>query len=450
MAKKAKKKAAKKSASKKSSTKKASAALKSAATTAKGAAKTKVSKAAKSAADAFLGKYVILKKSFAEAGDPFGGLETFPSVRAARIEEARPLEVAVAEMKFQELADIRRDPRVVSIAPSMPMHLIEPVNGTATATPTAAGNAWGIEAVGANQSVATGAGVVVAVLDTGIDASHPAFTGVSLTQKNFTSEAASDLHGHGTHCAGTIFGRDVGGFRIGVARGVSRAVIGKVLGAGGGSTESIASAIMWAVEEGAHVISMSLGIDFGGFVKRLIDAGFPPELATSRALEGYRTNVRLYDTLTAQVRARGMLGNGTVIVAAAGNESQREVDPDFEVTVAPPATADGIVSVAAIGQSSSSTNPFVLADFSNTGANVAAPGVNISSAKRGGGLISMNGTSMATPHVAGVAVLWAEQLMSLTGGRLVGDQLIAKLVGTARTLSGIDPMDVGAGLVKAP
>ena len=57
----------------------------------------------------------------------------------------------------------------------------------------------------------TGLGIVVAVLDTGIDATHPAFAGVTLVKKNFTTEAAGDLHGHGTHCAGTIFGRDVSG-----------------------------------------------------------------------------------------------------------------------------------------------------------------------------------------------------------------------------------------------
>jgi subtilisin family serine protease len=437
-----KKKVAKPGSRKTSGRAKSSAAKKSTATK-------KAARRGRSAAESFLGKYVILKKSFADAGDPFMGPAALPT-GMPRAEEARPVEIAVAELKMRELADVRRDPQVLSIAPSMPMFLIEPVAVEPVARPAATGLAWGVEAVGAHQSIATGAGVTVAVLDTGIDASHPAFAGVNLVQRNFTDEGPGDEHGHGTHCAGTIFGRDVNGLRIGVARGVSRAIIGKVLGEGGGSTESIASAITWAVEEGANVISMSLGIDFGRFVKILIGQGFPPELATSRALEGYRTNVRLYDTLAAQVRARGLFGRGVIIVAAAGNESRRQVRADFEITVAPPATADGIVSVGAIGQSGSSGNSFLVADFSNTGPNVAAPGVAIPSAKLGGGIISMNGTSMATPHVAGVAALWAEQIMNQSGGRLMGDQLIARLVGSATPLSGLDPMDIGAGLVKAP
>lgn len=87
---------------------------------------------------------------------------------------------------------------------------------------------------------------------------------MELLQRNFTADADSDEHGHGTHCAGTVFGRDVDGVRIGVARGVTKALIGKVLGTEGGSSDLIVQAIQWAVAQGAHVISMSLGIDFPG------------------------------------------------------------------------------------------------------------------------------------------------------------------------------------------
>ena len=79
---------------------------------------------------------------------------------------------------------------------------------------------------------------------------------------------------------------------------MTTALIGKVLGAqGGGSSEQIVSAIQWAVENGANVISMSLGMDFPGFVAQLEQAGLPTELATSRALEGYRANVQLFERL---------------------------------------------------------------------------------------------------------------------------------------------------------
>ncbi len=432
-----KKAAAKKAAPKKASAKKAS------------AVKTKAMKSAKSMAESFLGQYVILKANVADSGDLFNGRLGLPSAGPMRAPTPPPVEVESAALKAHELADVRRDPQVVSIAPAMPMQLVAPVSVGPVVGPAAPGNTWGVEAVGAHQSLLTGAGITVAVLDTGIDATHPAFAGVNLVQRNFTSEGPADVHGHGTHCAGTIFGRDVGGLRIGVARGVQRALIGKVLGAGGGSSVSIAQAIRWAVDEGANVISMSLGIDFAGYVAFLIGQGFPAELATSKALEGYRTNVRLYDTLAANVRAQGMFGRGCVIVAAAGNESRRQVDPNFEITVAPPATADGIVSVAALGQTAAAGG-FMVANFSNTGANVSAPGVNIQSARLGGGLVAMNGTSMATPHVAGVAALWAEQLITATGGALPADQLVAKLVGNAQALPGLDAMDVGAGIVKAP
>ena len=122
--------------------------------------------------------------------------------------------------------------------------------------------------MGADTSPFTAKGVTVAVLDTGIDATHPAFEGVELIQKDFTGEGRGDKNGHGTHVAGTIFGQTVDGLRIGVAPGIGRALVGKVLDAlGGGSTQSIAEAIQWALNSGANVISMSLGMDFPGLVK---------------------------------------------------------------------------------------------------------------------------------------------------------------------------------------
>jgi subtilisin family serine protease len=325
------------------------------------------------------------------------------------------------------------------------MRLVQPTEVTAQ---PAAGSSWGIAAVGADTSPFTGAGVVVAVLDTGIDASHPAFAGVNLVQQDFTGEGNGDQHGHGTHCAGTIFGRDVSGTRIGVARGVKKALIGKVIGSSGGASDAIVRAIQWAVDNGAHVISMSLGIDFPGLVAALQQQGFPADLAATRALEGYRANVQLFERLASLIRAQGAFQQTSLTVAAAGNESRRNVDPRFRIAVSPPAVAEGIISVAALGQSSQG---FTVAPFSNTGANVAAPGVQIVSAKPGGGLQAMSGTSMATPHVAGLTALWAERIASVSP--LTGFQLTARLVASATPAGlapGFDPVDVGAGLVRAP
>lgn len=164
--------------------------------------------------------------------------------RAATTFELDPQELVIdeTELTHSEHNDLRRDPRILAIAPAFPLKLIAPVESNDIATPTSQ-STWGIEAVGANNSPFDGSNITVAVLDTGIDPSHPAFAGVDLVQKNFTDESDNDVHGHGTHCAGTIFGKDVYETRIGVARNIKRALIGKVLGNDGGSSPTIAKAI---------------------------------------------------------------------------------------------------------------------------------------------------------------------------------------------------------------
>jgi subtilisin family serine protease len=266
---------------------------------------------------------------------------------------------------------------------------------------------------------------------------------------NGATDSDDDQHGHGTHCAGTIFGRITDGVRIGVAHGVKKALIGKVLGKIAASSAMIANAIQWAIENGANVISMSLGIDFPGYEKKLEAGGFPPELATSRALEGYRANVQLFEKLASLVRARGAFTQATLIVAAAGNESRRDISPDFEIAVSPPAVAEGIISVGALGHGDPAG--LTVAFFSNTGVNVSAPGVDIVSAKLGGGLCSLSGTSMATPHVAGVAALWAEKIKQTRPLSLF--EWTGRLAGAATSQGlkpGFVPFAVGAGLVGAP
>ncbi|MCR9134562.1 MAG: S8 family serine peptidase [Alphaproteobacteria bacterium] len=318
---------------------------------------------------------------------------------------------------------------------SMPFTLIAPQSVTSA---DSGGDSWGIGAIQADSLDQTaGAGVKIAVLDTGIS-DHEAFDGLDPVTENFTEEVDQDIDGHGSHCAGTIFGQDVGGRRIGIVRGVRKPLIGKVLGQGGGDSESIMNAILWARSEGASVISMSLGIDFPGFQRRLVEGGMHMREATSIALQAYRDNVRLFDQISRMFSDNTVI-NAPLLIAASGNESNR---PDFTIATAPPAAADDILSVAAVDRERRA------APFSNTLPSCCAPGVDILSADHRGGLKRLSGTSMATPHVAAVAVLEAERLSK--SGRFTARELREAVMANAATVEGLAKADGGAGLIMAP
>ena len=393
-------------------------------------------------------KYVILR----DASRGMRPEMVFPGPFATatnRIEVPPDPRIETAEMTSAEARGVARDPEVLEIARAMPTRLIAPFDAAApatTGTPT-----WGVTRVGAVASPFDGAGVRVAVLDTGIDAAHPAFQGVTLIQQDFTGSGNQDGNGHGTHCAGTIFGREVDGTRIGVAPGVTEALIGKVLGDNGsGSSEMLFDALKWASSRNAKVISMSLGFDFPGFAEQLVQQNqLPVKLATSIALEAYRMNLRVFDRLMGLMRAMADFNGGTVVVAASGNESERQIDPDFEVSASVPAAAEGVISVGALAEGAGG---LTVAPFSNTNPVLSAPGVGIVSAKAGGGLRTLNGTSMACPHVAGVAALWW-QALGAANIPLTNRVVEARLLASARRDDfppGVDASDRGQGLAQAP
>ncbi|RAS59191.1 subtilase family protein [Lentzea atacamensis] len=276
---------------------------------------------------------------------------------------------------------------------------------------------WGLQAVGADVSTATGRGIKLAVLDTGWEKNHPDFVGRAITTKSFiTGEDVQDGHGHGTHCIGTSAGprkpSTLPGY--GVAH-EAEIFAGKVLSnAGSGSDGGILAGIDWAVSNGCAIISMSLGAD--------VPAGTPYS--------------QIYETVAQRAMAKG-----TLIIAAAGNASMR---PARIAPVGHPARCPSIIAVAAIDVNRA------IASFSSGSADrigqidVCAPGVDVySSFKLPEKYRRLRGTSMATPHVSGIAALIAEK----TGAR--GFELWARLAGTALRLP-LPSTDIGSGLVQAP
>lgn len=277
---------------------------------------------------------------------------------------------------------------------------------------------WGLQAVGAPDSTMSGKGMRIAVLDTGFDLKHPDFAGRTVTPKSFVqNEEVQDGHGHGTHCIGTACGPRTPGTGPGYGVAYESAIYaGKVLSnKGSGADGGILSGISWAIEHGCRIVSMSLGA---------------PTTPTD-------TYSRLFEEI-----ARRAMEAGTLIIAAAGNESRRS--EGHIASVSHPANCPSIMGVGAIDSSTE------IADFScgtvgSIGAvDVVGPGVEVySSWPMDTRYRTISGTSMATPHVAGVAALIAQRTEARAW------ELWARLMQSALRLP-LPSTDVGAGLAQAP
>lgn len=279
---------------------------------------------------------------------------------------------------------------------------------------------WGLQVTNVVASQFSGQGVRVAVLDTGMDFEHPDFMGRNIVSQSFVQgEAVQDGHGHGTHCAGTACGpRQPGQLpRYGVAYNADL-FVGKVLSnQGSGADGQILAGINWALANKCAIVSMSLG---------------------APTVPG-QTYSRIFETVAQRALAQGML-----IIAAAGNDSSRPGDPD---PVSHPANCPSILAVGALDER------LQVAPFSNGGVNpqggqvdIAGPGVAVrSSWPRPTLYRSLKGTSMATPHVAGIAALHVEA----NQGTIVGGSLGWVLLQSSRRLD-LPARDVGVGLVQAP
>lgn len=324
--------------------------------------------------------------------------EQQPSLRSLVTAEDSPILAVEPERSVRALARVQDDPP--------------------RADPAADELTWGVRAVGAALSPYSGEGVRIAILDTGLDLEHPDFEGRDIVSRSFVpGEDVQDRNGHGTHCAGIAAGpfKPGSGPRYGVA-GQAELYVGKVLSNEGFGTEGgVLEGINWAIENDCRIVSMSLGSP--------VEEGEP------------------YSRVFEEV-ARRALAAGTMLIAAAGNESRR---PDYLAPVGHPANCPSIMAVGAVDEQLH-VAPFSCAGLNEDGGQVgiAAPGVNVRSAWTRPKLYNtISGTSMATPFVAGVAALYA-QADKANRGQALWDVLVQQV----RLLD--DPKrDVGAGLVHA-
>jgi subtilisin family serine protease len=270
-----------------------------------------------------------------------------------------------------------------------------------------------------------GTGTTVAVLDTGVDATHPDLAGKVDATENFTPEpTADDEHGHGTHVAATVAGTGNGsqGRRKGVAPG-ARLISGRVLDRDGFGDESwIIAGMEWAAAKGADVVNVSIGGD-------PTDGTDPMSVAVNE--------------LTART--------GTLFVIAAGN-----LGPS-RFSVMTPGAADAALTVGSVTKSDE------LSSFSSRGPRlgdnavkpeITAPGSEIIAARAKGTSMgspvddlytSADGTSMATPHVAGAAAILAQRHADWSA-----PQLKAALAGSAKPSAEADAFEQGAGRLDVP
>ncbi|MFJ9623295.1 S8 family serine peptidase [Streptomyces sp. NPDC101181] len=278
-----------------------------------------------------------------------------------------------------------------------------------------------------------GDGVKVAVLDTGVDRSHPDLADRVAVAEDFSgSSGTGDVFGHGTHVASIVGGSGAasGGSRRGVAPG-AQLLVGKVLGDDGyGSESQVVAGMEWAVEEGADVVNMSLG--------------------SSAATDGTDPMSAALNDLSRR--------SGTLFVVSAGNDGE-----NGPRTIGSPGAADAALTVGAVDRNDA------LAPFSSRGPrlgddavkpDVTAPGVAIEAARASGTSMgapvdehytAASGTSMASPHVAGLAALLAQRHPDWTGAQLK-DALISSAVpgdGQKVTEQGAGRIDARAAVLGA-
>jgi major intracellular serine protease len=262
-----------------------------------------------------------------------------------------------------------------------------------------------------------GKGVVIAILDTGIDTTHPDLKDRIIDGRNFTFEGRfndiTDRNGHGTHVAGTIAGSQDGKGVVGVAP-QAKLLIGKVLDRNGsGDYRGITQAIKWATKwrgpngEKVRIINMSLG------------GPIPDEKQYKAILEA--------------------CAEGILVCVASGNEGDAD---ESSMEFGWPAGYNECITVAACNEKKK------LASFSNNSkeVDVIAPGVDVLSTYPTGQYAVLSGTSMATPHVAGALALIIN-IGERYFGRTLTESEIYALLATSCCSLGYRPSSEGHGLI---
>ncbi len=348
--------------------------------------------------------------------DPAPGQLRLSGVQAMRhgAVAQRTVVVAGPGQAGRVAADLRADPRVLAVVPDAVVRATDwPADGPPS--DTLFGRQEDLEQIHVPEAWPTTTGdpsVVVAIIDSGVDLGHPDLAGVSVVaprNETYNNTDVTDTVGHGTHVAGTIFARADNGRGIAGIAPASKLMPIKVLdGSGSGFFSDVLDGVDWARTHGADILNLSLG----GLLSPDQIALFQPTFSAARAA-------------------------GVLIVAAAGNSG----NPLMYY----PAGLAGVVSVGAVDHAD------VVADFStfNRAVDLSAPGVDTLStvlvSDDPSGYARFSGTSMASPHVAGVAALVLAARPSLDVAELEG---VLRAGATDRGAPGRDDR-YGSGVVDA-
>lgn len=366
---------------------------------------------------------IVAFKDAASAPSDAGKIDPGGKLRTVRVNHGEDVPAALARW--------RNDPKVEYAEPDFEVKTAE---GAPTDPSYASLQAWVFGAQnGANildawsMGLTGDAGVKVCVIDTGIDYRHPELaakvvssitylngTGVPITDPGYSGSWGMDDNSHGTHVAGSI-GASVNNTMgiAGVNAEVSLLACKFLPSSGGGLTSDATRCLQWCAGQGAHISSNSWG--GGGF------------------------STTLYNTIK---------GSSALFIAAAGNGGLDIDDPSNSLFY--PASYDlpQVISVASHDNSDLGTRSY----FSNYGAtsvDIAAPGRSIFSTVLNNGYGSKSGTSMATPHVSGVAALLAARDPMLGFGRIDHAEIKAAILNGASPLGTFQGMTVSGGKLDA-